>query len=164
MSDRFELKSTGVHGHYLHDTGSGRGTCVNLSKYSAEDEEYCEEYMQAIADCLNKHMPPKKKSFEDFLAMSDADLSDAVSNIRNSGHPYYATNMHACHEYLRPAILEMGFAVTTGINHTTEKFSWKLWEIGDYNDYVASSVGSTSSTLPRFYCASYLWAQQEKGK
>lgn len=156
MSKRFTrhsvIKASDVIEFYLNDHTTGHSittACVSGS----------EAYLTSVADCLNEHMPPPKKTVEEFLAMSDEELDSLVrrSDTDRSG-PCYAGSPSVAWTVLRPEIRKRGYWIDVyespsgGVSFTIGK-----------GDFKCREFESTTVTLARFLCACFLFVMQEEG-
>lgn len=149
MSKRFNMEYVTV----LPNSG-GKKVIIDLT---CSDDSVC---LQNIEDCLNEHMPPLKKTVDDFLAMSDDEL-DAMIRKHRLTSSRYANYSGQCWDNLRPGIRNRGYKIDIN-DQLEEHCEFELWK-KDGVVQVANVEESTTVTLARFICACYLYVMQEEG-
>ena len=115
---------------------------------------------QTMLNFAAEHMPPPKKTVEEFLAMDDRDLTSAVRGFYGDAN-FYAEYSGVCWDKLRPEIRKRGYAVVVH-EPSADIVYFKFWCHGDDNVTVLAEESSTV-TLARFICACYLYVMQEEG-
>lgn len=147
-----------------------------FERICCRDEEDTQEALQDMANKLNyaeEHMPPKKKTVEEFLAMDMAVLNDLLAesistemSIPRWGRVSLAEYTGWCWTTLRPEIRKRGYKISIGDSFDSSVRS-KVWFSLNkgFNRDDMSCYGeveeSTTITLAHFLCACYLYVMQE---
>lgn len=136
--------------------------CVAVEKIVEDNTmepliEYCD-----LLNWAHENKPEPEKTVEDFLAMSDEELNDAV-NLAADVSLKYTSGLSKAWDILVPEINDCGFWIKFyNFKSDTKCSSWFTLGLFNGKPSVCGLESSPTVTLRRFICACFCFVKQEE--